>query len=316
MTAEGPGPASLQIAALSDVGRTRQVNQDYAYAGPVPGAEAWELLAVADGLGGHASGEWASQRTIELLAASLAALLEQSDPPAAFETAVTAANTTVHGEALKRGISGSSTTLVAALCRDDQAWWVNIGDSRLYLYSSGNLSQVSADHSWVGEQVRAGFLTPEAARHHPRRNVVTRTIGFEPDVLPETGGPISLAPGEALVLCSDGLHGPVEEREIARAVGTLDPARAAERLVQLANEAGGPDNITVVIARLGPPPEDIAATRITPVSDQTAITQVGLTPSAPEPAAPPRRGRPRWLIPAASALILAAATIAVALAFR
>ena len=246
-------PRQLRVAARSDTGRSRSNNQDFAYAGPLPGAEHWTLLAVADGLGGHARGEWASERAIELLAASLPGYLQTEDPQAALESAIAGANAAINSEALQLGTPGAATTLVAALCREAEWWWCNVGDSRLYFLTKGIFRQVSNDHSWVAEQVRAGLLPPDAADNHPNKNVVTKTVGFEPVVSPDTGGPLEIKLGEALVLCSDGLHGPVSDDEIARAVATLDPGFAAERLIELANAAGGPDNITVVIGKLGGP---------------------------------------------------------------
>ncbi len=252
----------LQIAAASDTGRSRSENQDFAYAGPLPGAEDWQLLAVADGVGGHARGEWASQRAIEVLAASLGDLLGQFGPAEALERAATMANTTVNREAASIGAPGAATTLVAALVRGYEAWWLNIGDSRIYRFSAAGLEQVSADHSWVAEQVRSGQLSAEDARHHGRRNVVTRTVGFDASVSPDGGGPITLEEGDALLLCSDGLHGPVDDARIAATIAELDPQFAVSRLVELANEAGGPDNITAVIARRGATPAAPAATNV------------------------------------------------------
>ena len=287
-------PGKLQIAVLSDVGRSRTMNQDYAFAGPLPGAEGWDLLAVADGLGGHAKGEWASKRTIEFFAGSLAAELARAGPREALVEAVTAANTVINQEARAQGAPGAATTLVAALCKDGQAWWMNVGDSRLYLLAAGTITQVSADHSWVGDQVRAGFLPPEAMHDHPNKNVVTRTVGFEASVAPEIGGPIVLNQGDALVLCSDGLHGPVRDEEIARAVSNLDPRHATERLVELANEAGGPDNITVIVGRIEAP-SATQAVRAAPKSEQ-----------------PGRSGRRRMFALVGAGLVVVAAAVAVA----
>jgi len=295
------GKPQLRIAALSDTGRTRSANQDYAYAGPVPGAEEWSLLAVADGLGGHARGEWASQRTIELFAGSLATQLEEYEPQAALEAAVSATNATVNHEARQQGSPGAATTLVAALVRGGEAWWINVGDSRLYRLSGGEMAQVSVDHSWVGDQVRAGMLPPEAMRGHPNKNVVTRTVGFEPFVNPETGGPLALEDGDALVLCSDGLHGPVEDADIARMVFELDPQLAAERLVQMANDAGGPDNITVVIGRMDP------------ATSAPAATQIVERPVPQEPLREPRRRRNWRPFAGGAALLLLAGAAAAAL---
>ena len=296
--------ARLRFAAESDTGISRNLNQDYAYAGPVPGNETWTLLAVADGVGGHAHGEWASERAIELLAGSLGQALEAGDPLAALRDALLAVNRTVNVEAERNAAKGAATTLVAVLFREGQAWWANVGDSRLYLIHEGRATQVSADHSWVADQVRAGNIPPEAARHHPRKNVITRTIGFESNLLVDTGGPIPLDEGEVLVLCSDGLHGPVDDDEIARTVLSLDPEEAARQLVSAANNAGGPDNITVVIARLeseAAPPEE------------TTVTPLKQTAEAPQLETPKRRRR--WIVVGAALLLSAAAGGAAAVAY-
>jgi len=269
MTAREDSP-QLQTAAKSDTGLSRSNNQDFAYAGPLPGAEDWTLLAVADGLGGHARGEWASERTIGLVAASLAGHLESGDAGAALAAAAEDANATINLEARQQGSPGAATTLVAVLCRGTEWWWCNVGDSRLYFLSGGSLQQVSNDHSWVEEQVRAGLLPPDTANHHPNKNVVTRTIGFEPAVTADIGGPLEIKLGEALVLCSDGLHGPVSDDEIASAVAALDPGLAADRLIELANAAGGPDNITVVIGKFGAPAALVAETQVAPSQSVTA----------------------------------------------
>jgi protein phosphatase len=236
---------------LSDKGESRAENQDFGFAGPVPAAPQWTLLAVADGLGGHARGEWASQRTIALLLEGLGAALSEFSPPEAFERVIAHANKVLYNESRDFGWPGSATTLVAALVCGRKAWWVNVGDSRMYRLASGRLEQVSADHSVVAEQVRAGLLTPEAAEVHPHRNVVTRTVGFEPWVDVDTGGPLRLEPGDALLLCSDGLHGPVPDQVLATVLRESPPEEASERLVALANAAGGPDNITAVVAKMG-----------------------------------------------------------------
>lgn len=298
-----PVSARLLFAAESDTGVSRAINQDYAYAGPVPGNEGWTLLAVADGVGGHAHGEWASERAIELLAGSLGAALEVSDPLAALQDTLAAVNRTVNLEAEHNAARGAATTMVAVLYHEGEAWWANVGDSRLYLVNDGRATQVSADHSWVADQVRAGNIPPEAARHHPRKNVITRTIGFEANVQVDSGGPIPLEEGEVLVLCSDGLHGPIDDDEIARTTLSLEPHDAAHRLVASANEAGGPDNITVIVARLN---EDEATPAPAEPGQPLKVT-------AETPQFPRRPGRRLWK-PAAvvAVLILVAAAAATA----
>lgn len=265
-----PVPVPLSTAAISDPGRSRSQNQDYAYAGRVPGAPDWTLLAVADGLGGHARGEWASQRAIELLAGTLGNALTEasSDPGAALDATISTINRTIHSEASGMGAAGAATTLVVVLIHGPCAWWANVGDSRLYRWTHGTLSQVSADHSWVAEQVRSGRLPASAMHGHPEKNVVTRTIGFEAAVSPDVGGPLFLGDGEILLLCSDGLHGPVSEAEMSRCLGELSPKLAAERLVELANEAGGPDNVTVVVGHVAVSKAPAATTQLTEPAPQ------------------------------------------------
>ena len=223
------------IASLTDTGRTRSRNEDALL---VRSFGKWTLLCVADGLGGHERGDWASARA--------------TPPEAALRSACAAANESVYREAMPQaGGQHSATTLVAALVSGHEVWWLNVGDSRLYLYSTGTLRQVSEDHSWVAERVREGALPAMALRTHPRRNIVSRTVGFEPAVEPDTGS-LRVGMGDTLLLCSDGLFGPLTEQEIADALTGNDLAGVAASLVDLANRAGGPDNITVVLGRPQP----------------------------------------------------------------
>ncbi len=240
----------LTVAMLSDTGVSRSENQDFGFVGALPGAPEWTLLAVADGLGGHAKGDWASERALDIVVERLGEQVVESGPVQAFERSIAAANKLLYNESRDLGWPGSATTLVAALVRGSEVWWANVGDSRMYRLANGALEQVSADHSVVAEQVRMGLLSPEAAETHPHRNVVTRTVGFEPWVEADIAGPFELGPGDVLVLCSDGLHGPVTDDEIAAIAAACPPDEAVARLVGLANAAGGPDNITVAIARL------------------------------------------------------------------
>ena len=140
-----------------------------------------------------------------------------------------------------------ATTLVAALVRGHSAWLASVGDSRAYLFHQGELTQRTQDHSWVAEQIRAGRLTEEEAEHSEFRNVITRAVGVADTVEPDKVGPISLPAGSLLLLCSDGLHRVVSDDEIAAVLASGTPQEMAERLIALANEAGGPDNISVAI---------------------------------------------------------------------
>lgn len=240
----------LHVSGRSDIGRSRRRNEDAYFAGGLPGAAGWTLLAVADGLGGHARGDWASRRTLELLSVELGGRLATSPPDSALRDAIARINWQVRAEARTLNAVGAATTLVLALLNDAQYWWLNIGDSRLYLHGSDGLRQISRDHSWVQDQVEQGLLDAAEARLHPYRNVVTRTVGFEMNVEPDIRGPFALAAGETLLACSDGLFGPVSDAAIAEVLASQAPGEATRRLIELANEAGGPDNITVVAGRL------------------------------------------------------------------
>jgi protein phosphatase len=236
----------LTTGAATDTGKVRMQNEDAMLVRSIGDAT---LLCVADGLGGHARGEWASARAVEVFAESLANHLATLHPDEAMSRAASAANATVNEESQELGAAGAATTLVAALVGSSDVWWLNIGDSRLYAVTSGAFRQVSNDHSWIADRVREGSNAAEAARTHWKRNVVTRTVGFDPFVEPDIGR-IELVAGDLLLLCSDGLFGPIEDEDIATTLSESAPAEAANRLVELANGAGGPDNITVVIGRV------------------------------------------------------------------
>ena len=141
------------------------------------------------------------------------------------------------------------TTLTAAVLFNHRVVVGHVGDSRCYLVAGNGIRQISRDHSWVAEEVEAGRMTPEQARVNPRRNIITRALGLRPDVDVDAYEAI-LEPGDTLVICSDGLHGLVGEDEIVSYIRRLRPADAVDSLVQLANERGGPDNISVVVARV------------------------------------------------------------------
>ncbi len=236
----------LSTAGATDVGQLRYGNEDALLVREFGDRT---LLCVADGLGGHASGDWASARALEVFSEALETALAADEPEPALRAAAASANAAIHREGPERGSAGAATTLVVALVRGREVSWLNVGDSRLYVLSAGILRQVSDDHSLVAEHVRAGLLPESALRTHPQRNIVSRTIGFEPEVEPDTGS-FTLADDDTLLLCSDGLFGAVVEEELAPVVAGADLEAAVRELIDLANAAGGPDNITVVLGRL------------------------------------------------------------------
>jgi PPM family protein phosphatase len=233
----------LIFAAATDVGRMRKNNED-SYLSQQP------VAAVADGMGGHSAGEVASAIAIE----ELAALRDRG--PWEHETAATddlkqailRANRRIREMAASdRKLNGMGTTLVALLEDGDLVHLANIGDSRGYLLRQGELSQVTVDHSLVQELVDDGRLSPEDAERHPQRSVITRALGIEPEVEFDLFT-YKLQIGDRLLLCSDGLSDVVEPTQIRNVLLRVrNPQRAARQLVAVANEQGGPDNITVIV---------------------------------------------------------------------
>jgi serine/threonine protein phosphatase PrpC len=233
----------LVFAAATDVGRMRKNNEDsYLSAKPV--------AAVADGMGGHSAGEVASAIAIE----ELAALGERG--PWENETAATddlkqailRANRRIREMAASdRKLNGMGTTLVALLQDGDMVHVANVGDSRGYLLRQGELSQVTVDHSLVQELVDDGRLSPEDAERHPQRSVITRALGIDPEVEFDLFT-YKLQVGDRLLLCSDGLSDVVEPTQIRNVLLRVrSPQKAARQLITVANEQGGPDNITVIV---------------------------------------------------------------------
>lgn len=247
----GAQPAAqlaLRWGAATDVGRVRQQNEDSVWASPT-------LFAVADGMGGHAAGEVASALAIQELRriAELGPLT-----PQVLADAIWQANDRIVAEAMARhellGMGTTLTGIAVVAAEDGERWAVfNVGDSRVYRYADGALSQLTVDHSAVQELVEAGRLTPDEARRHPRRNVVTRSLGSDPAPVPDIWlfPPV---PGDRFLACSDGLTGELADTDIATLLREFDdPQTAADELVRCANEAGGNDNVTTIVVDLRAP---------------------------------------------------------------
>lgn len=242
-------------AARSHIGRVRQMNQDY-YAVHME-SEPWHLLIVADGMGGASAGEVASQMAVETVSSQLLEHLTDAsaDPGVLLRHAIFSANQRIWKLAQEvTQYAGMGTTVVAALVDESTAVFANVGDSRGYLLHQGNFRQVTHDHSLVAELVRRGQLTEEEALHHPQRNIVTRSLGTvasneaDVEVLP-------WEPGDALLLCSDGLSNLVSCAELAEFLQAAAAAqsqdeveRSSDRMLHLALERGAPDNITLIVA--------------------------------------------------------------------
>lgn len=263
---------SLTTASRSDVGRVRTRNED-SY-GEFTRPDGARLLVVADGMGGHRAGETASRLTVETVGQVFAASAEP--PEGTLREALEAANARVHGMAVENPeLRGMGTTAVVLLFGPDGSGFVaHVGDSRLYRYRDDVLRPLTRDHSVVAELERRGLLTADEAAVHPRRNEIIRSVGIEPSVDVEIQ-PLEILPGDRYLLCSDGLSGMVDDTEIAVILDGAEPAEAAERLIERANEHGGQDNVTVQIAAVDPPQPEAP----TPPDD-------GATTHRPEP--PPK----------------------------
>jgi PPM family protein phosphatase len=220
----------------TDVGRGRPENEDSHLADPEDG-----LYAVADGMGGHRAGEVASATAIDAL--KTAYLGGQR-----VDRAIEAANTAVFAKAAEdAAFRGMGTTLTAIALHDSTAELGHVGDSRAYLMRDGSVTQVTEDHSLVEQLVREGRLTPEEAQSHPQRAIITRALGIDAAVSVDTYR-IDLKPGDRLMICSDGLTNMLSDDTIAQTLRRhADPQQAADTLVDMANQAGGDDNITVIL---------------------------------------------------------------------
>ncbi len=243
----------LDVAQLTDVGRKRPHNEDnMAYVIPKDGqvmAKKGALFIVADGMGGHAAGEVASEIAVDTVS-SIYYQDENDDLALSLMNAIKRANALIHQRAAENMLrSGMGTTCVAAVLRGDIAYVANVGDSRAYLVRKGQAKQVSQDHSWVEEQVRAGLLTKDQARSHAQRNVITRSLGTQADVEVDVFSE-ALEEGDTLILCSDGLSGSIGEDDLRTIINQYMPQESVYHLVERANENGGPDNITAIVARV------------------------------------------------------------------
>jgi protein phosphatase len=246
----------LRVLSATDLGLKRARNEDshgvWSADDPAQRARRGTLVVVADGMGGSAAGEVASQLTVETV-------LEHyrkgsGDVLDDLRAAVEAANREVNTKSrVAPELSGMGTTCTALVIREPDAWIAHVGDSRAYLLRAGTLHQLTQDHSLVAQLVQRNQMTEEQARVDPRRNVITRSVGVAETVeIDAFKLDRPLEPGDTLLLCSDGLYGQLTAEELAGAMAVADLGEASQRLITLANEHGGPDNITGVLVRLEP----------------------------------------------------------------
>jgi PPM family protein phosphatase len=236
---------------LSDRGRQRPRNEDALLVAPESG-----ICAVADGMGGHAAGDVASRLAVEALAAAFQRPAAGAEPGPDTLTellveAFHAANQAILGHAaadLACHGMGTTMTVLAGLTGTPVVVLAHIGDSRAYRLREGRLEQLTRDHTWVQQQVDAGMLTPLQARHHRRASMLNRVLGTDA-AAPADTAILDAEPGDLLLLCSDGLTAVLEDDDVRGILDVASPLQQrAEALIHLANERGGPDNITVVLA--------------------------------------------------------------------
>ncbi|WP_270522746.1 Stp1/IreP family PP2C-type Ser/Thr phosphatase [Sellimonas intestinalis] len=238
----------MKTFSMTDIGRKREINQDYVFATDETIGNLPNLLVVADGMGGHRAGDFASRFTVEVLVEEVQNSKE-THPEQILGNAIQTANERLMEEAAKDSrLEGMGTTLVAATILDHVLYFANVGDSRLYLINK-EIRQLSKDHSMVEEMVRLGGLTEEEAKHHPDKNIITRAMGVKDKVEPDFFE-YRLKGGDTILMCSDGLTNMVDDDEIFQIVKSArDIVEAVETLIQRANENGGSDNIGIVLAQ-------------------------------------------------------------------
>ena len=257
----------LSVAARTDVGMIRAGNEDAFFADATPQRG---VFIVADGMGGHAAGEVASEMAVQIVTREIAGVmtLEGGEPAQRVTAALLEANRAIYERTLAEvDKQGMGTTCSVLLLGGTRYLIGQVGDSRVYLLRNGVLHQVTKDHSYVQEQVDAGYLTPEQARYHPYSNVITRCVGAGDTVEPDSYSG-QVATGDIWLVASDGLTGMVDDRRIAQLLlARTTPARMVENLIREANGRGGLDNITAIVVQvmgIEDEPEDSATQAFVP----------------------------------------------------
>ena len=238
----------IRAFSITDIGRVRKLNQDYVFASEQALGNLPNLFIVADGMGGHNAGDYASKHAVEIMKAEIERSFEKS-PVKILRKAIQAANDYIRQKAGEdESLRGMGTTVVAATCLGDRSLEVaNVGDSRLYIVNNDKIEQITRDHSLVEEMVRMGGIDRESARIHPDKNIITRAVGVEAAVEADFYN-VELERGDTVLLCSDGLTNMLEDEEIRMIMGSREGVEEkAEELVRAANDNGGRDNIAVII---------------------------------------------------------------------
>ena len=239
----------MKAYSKTDIGSKRTMNQDSVYCNEDSVGSFQNLFIVADGMGGHKAGDYASKLCVEKMVCAI----EESKsitPVTILEEAVTEANKCVLEEAKANAeYDGMGTTMVACTLQGNTLYIANIGDSRLYIIND-DIKQITKDHSWVEEMVKKGELTESQARIHPQKNIITRALGID-EVVHADYFEINTKPDDKILMCSDGLTNMVEDEDIEYIIRhSSSIEKAVENLVEKANENGGKDNITVILVQI------------------------------------------------------------------
>ena len=236
----------LSSYAMTDVGRTRAVNQDYVFSCLEPIGNLPNLFIVADGMGGHQAGDFASSYSVKKILESISLSL-QKNPHKIFADAIRYANRELIEKAKANPeLRGMGTTVVLLTIVGEKAYVANVGDSRLYLMED-TLTQITVDHSLVQEMIKIGELTKESARIHPDKNIITRAVGAGRDINADFFE-FSLTEKSILLMCSDGLSNMVEDEQLAILLKSAKtPEKVGKKLIDTANQNGGKDNIAVIV---------------------------------------------------------------------
>ena len=236
----------LKTFSKTDIGRKRKINQDCIFSCEVPLGNLPNLFIVADGMGGHNAGDYASSYTVKAIEREVM-INESTEPVKIIKEAIECANAEIFRKAeAEKDFQGMGTTAVVATIVDDIMYVANVGDSRLYVAGGSDLTQVTQDHSLIAEMVRLGELTPEEGRHHPDKNIITRAIGTSEEVRIDFFD-MKLERGNQILMCSDGLTNMVGDDRIFEILRGRDTDDVAQTLVDEANLNGGRDNIAVIV---------------------------------------------------------------------
>ncbi|MEY8267345.1 Stp1/IreP family PP2C-type Ser/Thr phosphatase [Lachnospiraceae bacterium 64-25] len=236
----------LRSFSVTDIGKKRKLNQDFVYVSEISVGNLPNVFVVADGMGGHNAGDYASKCTVETMVREIRGCFEKN-PIRILGKAIMAANDQIRRRAKEdNSLYGMGSTVVAATCLGHYLQVANVGDSRLYIIND-EIRQITRDHSLVEEMIRMGGLDRAAARNHPDKNIITRAIGaldtVEIDFFHE-----ELRPGDIVLMCSDGLTNMLEDEEISKIIREYPSLEErAEKLVEAANQNGGKDNIAVIL---------------------------------------------------------------------